>query len=294
MNLNNLSSEDAGIINELTPILDIAYVKRVGQSERKFYIETKHGIKRLLRVTPIKDYKWVKDNDGIYEYMATVGTNVSRQISEGFCSDGTLVYQLWTWIDGEDLSVALPRMSPAEQFAVGLKCGEAARKIHSLPPMDTPEPWGIRYRRRVQNIIQSYNEKPGKSESGDLLVKYLQENQALPDNRPTTFIKGDWNTGNLMITPDGRIWLIDCGDISGDPWSEFWEVGDDAYFCTGQIKGYFESEPPEEYFRLLSYYTAAEILNWYPDDAKYVLNWFDNMRNPVPSWYLSQIGDGIL
>jgi serine/threonine-protein kinase len=285
--LNNLSAEDAAVILELTPILNIAAVKRVGTSDRKFYIETKQGEKWLLHVAPIKDYEWVKD-DGGYEYMATVGINVSRQVSEEFFGDGAWVYQLWTWIEGEDLSVALPRMSHAEQFAVGIKCGEAARKIHSLPPMtDEPEPWGIRCRRNVQKTIQSYNDKPGKSQSGDLLVRYLQDNQELLDNRPTTFIKGDWNSGNLMITPDGRIWLIDRGEYSGDPWKEFWECGDAAYFNTGQIKGYFEGEPQAEYFPLLSYYIALGTLGWYPHEAKIVLNWFDDMRNPVPTWYLS-------
>ena len=80
---NNLSAEDAAVIHELAPILDIVFAKPIGASERKFYIETKQSIKRLLRIAPAKDYKWIKD-DGGYEYMATVGINVSLQISEGF------------------------------------------------------------------------------------------------------------------------------------------------------------------------------------------------------------------
>jgi len=74
----NLSAEDAEIILELAPILDIAFIKPIGASEKKFYIETKHGIKRLLRIAPIKDYRWIKDDDSAYEYMATVGVNVTN------------------------------------------------------------------------------------------------------------------------------------------------------------------------------------------------------------------------
>jgi len=284
--LNNLSAEDAIAILELTPTLDIAFVKPIGASERKFYIETTQGVRRLLRITPIENHQWVKD-DHIYAYMETAGINVSRQVSEGFFCGGAMIYQLWTWIDGEDLSVALPCMSHAEQFAIGLKFGEAARKIHTLPPMDNPEAWKTRYKRKMQETIQSYNNKAAKSREEDLLIQYLQDNQGLLDNRPTTFIKGDWNTGNLMISPDGQIWLIDCGQISGDPWWEFWEVnGNDACFNTGQVKGYFGGEPPEEYFPLFALYVAKEYLGWYPDDAKHVLGWFDGMRNPVPAWYL--------
>lgn len=289
--VNNLSPEDAAAILELSPILDITFVKAIGESERKFYIETKQGIKRLLRITPMKDYKWVKDDDRGYEYMATAGINVSRQVSEGFFGDGAFVYQLWTWIDGEDLTVALPRMSHAEQFTVGKKFGEAARKIHSLPPMGNlePEPWGIRYGRKVQDKIQSYTNNPEKSRGADLLVRYMQDNMELLANRPTTFLKGDWNTGNSMITPDGRIWFIDCAFYSGDPWIEFWEINsEDTHFNTGLIKGYFEGEPPVEYFPLFAFYVATETLNW-GYDPENVLNMFDDMRNPVPTWYLSQI-----
>jgi len=284
LNTHNLSPEDTSAILELAPMLDITFVKPIGASERKFYIETTQDVKRLLRITAMKDYKWVKDDHLAYEYMATVGINVSRQVSEGFLGDGEFVYQLWTWIDGENLTQALPRMSRAEQFAVGIKCGEAARRIHSLPPMYETEPWGIRYKRKVREIIQSCNE----SQSKDLLVRYILDNVELLANRPTSFIKGDWNTGNLMITPDDKIWVIDRGEESGDPWSEFWEVsGYDAHFNTGLIKGYFGGEPPADYFPLFAFYVAMGTLRW-DYDPENVLNWFDEMRNPVPTWYISQ------
>ena len=77
----------------------------------------------------------------------------------------------------------------------------------------------------------------------------------------------------------------------GDPWWEFWMIPHDlnssAHFYTGQIKGYFENNPPPEFFQLLSYYTAYSTLKWSPENAQCVLYWFDNMRNPVPAWYLS-------
>ena len=62
-----------------------------------------------------------------------------------------MAYKLYTWYDGEDLATALTRMSQAEQFSAGRKTGELLRKLHALPPFeeDEPEPWGIRFRRRV-------------------------------------------------------------------------------------------------------------------------------------------------
>jgi serine/threonine-protein kinase len=215
-----------------------------------------------------------------------------RPLDKGVFRDGTLSYQLWSWLDGEDLEDALPRMSHAEQFETGKKCGAVARKIHFLPPLYDAEPWGIRYKRKVQKKIHSYNNNPFKSRGEDLLMRYLQDNQGLLDNRPQTFTHGDWNTENIMISPDGQIRIIDRGDDCNDPWWEFWEIRDDAdsyaHFYTGQIKGYFEGEPPAEYFPLLAYYMIFGRLSW-GYDYKSLLNWFNDMQNPVPTWYLSQI-----
>ncbi|MCL2159758.1 MAG: aminoglycoside phosphotransferase family protein [Oscillospiraceae bacterium] len=73
------------------------------------------------------------------------------------------------------------------------------------------------------------------------------------DNRPQTFTYGDWNTGNLMLSPDGQIWVIDCGKICGDPWWEFWEISGDAelmpHYYTGLIQGYFGANPPQNISR---------------------------------------------
>ena len=106
-----------------------------------------------------------------------------------------------------------------------------------------------------------------------------------------------------MLSPDGQIGIIDLGggNNCNDPWWDFWEIPSDlntaAYFYTGLFKGYFEGEPSPEFFRLLSYYVAYGALEDLCDStwestserAKIVLNWFDDMRNPVPAWYLPQI-----
>jgi serine/threonine-protein kinase len=224
-----------------------------------------------------------------FEYIASAGLNVMRLVGMGVFHGGTLSYQMFTWFDGEDLAEALPRMSNQEQYAAGVKCGGASRILHSLPPLNDAEPWGLRYKRKVQDKIQSLNDKHIKSREVEVLLRYLQDNMNLPDNRPHTTTHGDWNTENIILCPGGQIGIIDRGADCNDPWWEFWEISDDAdlkaHFYTGQIKGYFEGEPPDEYFPLLAYYTAFGRLEW-GYNCKCVLSWFDDMRYPVPSWYL--------
>ena len=301
---NNLSAEDADMILALSKKLDIAAAERLAKGhERKFCVETAQGEKRLLRIGDMEHYDWLEGDFRMYEHVAQSGIRVSRPISMGSFREGTSSYQLYTWLDGEALIAALPRMSRAEQLSAGMKSGALMRKLHALPPMRETEPWGIRFGRNVQRIIQSYHDKPVKCQGVDLLVRYLRDHQELLDKRPQTFTHGDWNAENLIFAPDGQIGIIDLsgGKDSGDPWWEFGlipcDLNSSAHFYTGQIKGYFEGEPPLEFFELLSYYIAFRTLEFLdeltgdddPESVKCVLNWFDDMQNPVPAWYLPQV-----
>jgi len=296
INNKNLSPEDTGIILELSQKLDIAVAKCLAKGhEQKFYIETTQGEKRMLRIWDAESRIWLEGDTRMYEYVAAAGINISQPVDvDAFCG-GALSYQLFTWLDGEDLIDALPRMNPNEQFLTGIKTGQLMRKLHTLPPRQgcDIESWELRFGRKLQTIIEPYKEKPSKSQAVDLLLQYLQDNQELLDNRPQTFTHGDWDTENLIYTPDGQIGIIDLSGANdyGDPWLDFWHTPHDLnqspQFYIGQIKGYFEGEPPLEFFRLLSYYIAFVTLEWNPDKAKCILDWFDGMRNPVPTWYLS-------
>ena len=153
----------------------------------------------------------------------------------------------------------------------------------------------------MQTAIKTYADSPVKSQGADMLVRYLQDNQGLLDNRPLAFTHGDCNTGNLMFTTDGQIGIIDLGwgNNCNDPWWDFREMAFPnilpAHFITGQLKEYFEGEPPPEFFGLLAYYIALGAMESlrdftgadYFEEVRIALNTFGDMRNPVPTWYLA-------
>ena len=162
------------------------------------------------------------------------------------------------------------------------------------------EPWEVRFKLRVQDVIQFYDDNPIKSQDADLLARYLQDNRDLLDNRPLAFTHGDCNTGNLMFTTDGQIGIIDLGwgNNCNDPWWDFREMTfpnrPASHFLTGQIKGYFEGEPPPEFFRILAYYISLGALESlrdfsrtdYFEEVKIALDMFNDIQNPAPTWYL--------
>ena len=107
-----------------------------------------------------------------------------------------------------------------------------------------------------------------------------------------------------MILEQGELKIIDFDRYDfGDSWEEFnrivWSVAASPRFASGQLHGYFDGEPPLEFFKLLAFYIASNTLssiywaipfgqseiNVMRRQSQDVLTWFDNMKNPVPAWY---------
>ena len=68
------------------------------------------------------------------------------------------------------------------------------------------------------------------------------------------------------------------------------------------VNGYFDNAVPPEFWRLLALYISSNTLSSMPwaipfgdkqikvmvNQAKEVLDWYDNMKNPVPNWYVGK------
>lgn len=288
----------------------IEFINKGASPDKKYYIETTDRERLLLRVADIAEYDRKKAEYGMMKRVYELGVLTPKPIEFGLCDNGKNVYSLSGWMDGEDVETALPHMSEAEQYSVGLKAGEILRKIHTLPAPDDAEPWGVRFRLKVQKRVDLYNTHNLKSENGEKIIKYLADRQYLLDGRPQTFWHGDFNVGNHMIMSDGQIGTIDYNYWNldhGDPWWEFvlipWGKEPPAHYFTGIINGYFNNVPPCEFFNMLSYYFACDALSALcytflgtepcePEDGRRhmenILRWFDNMKNPVPTWYLKE------
>ena len=276
--------------------------------DNKLYIETVEGQRLLLRVAEIDEYDRKKDEYDMLERAANLDIPIPAPIKFGLCNNGNSVYQLLAWVDGGDLEDVLPKLSETEQYVCGLKAGKLLQKINTLPAPQNAEPWADRFWIKVLRRIEFYETHNLKSENGDLIIRFLQENKRIIENRPQTFIHGDFNISNLILTPDGEIGAVDFSCYNkdyGDPWRDIftfiWGTEVPKYFYTGLINGYFNSEPTNEFFKVLSYYLAYDALaalcdtsigeQGEPQDGQRhmanVLLWLDNMNNPVPTWYLN-------
>lgn len=310
--MERLQMEILAKLRQKHNIVTLEPINKGWSGDKKYRVETANGQRLFLRVSDIAEYERKKAEYDMMEQAYNHGVLTPKPVGLGICDDGKSCYSLSGWLDGEDLSEVWVTLSETEQYTLGLKAGEILRKIHTLPAPVNGKLWSERFYPKVQGRIDFYNTSPIKSENGDVIVRYLKENRHFLNDRPQTFNHGDYGLWNLMFTSDAQIGVIDFNAYNkdyGDPWREiaFIPCGMDKpsiHFHTGMIRGYFGGKQPFEFFELLSYYSAygglAALCDTYageygePEDGKRhmenILRWFDNMSNPVPSWYLSEWG----
>lgn len=275
--------------------------------DKKYCITDENGTRYLLRVSDIAEYDTKKSEFDMMKQVAALGVPMCLPIEFGTCEDG--VYSIQSWIDGEDAEEVISRYSDTEQYVFGIEAGRILRKIHSIPAPSTVENWESRFNRKMDYKIQRYNECPYKYDNGQAFIDYIEANRHLLHGRPQTYQHGDYHIGNMMIGNDGELYIIDFNrNDFGDPWEEsnriVWCAGKAPYFASGIVNGYFDNAVPLEFWKLLALYISSNTLSSLPwaipfgesevekfqEQAKEVLEWYDGMKNPVPSWYFGTEG----
>lgn len=275
--------------------------------DEKYYLETVDGRKMLLRVSDLSEHDRKKELFDRMKQAADRGVPMCAPLEFGFCDNGNSVCQLLTWCEGENLETMLPLLPETQQYVLGLQAGEILRKIHSIPAPDDLDDWSVRYFGQNEARIKAFSACGVHIEGSDAIVRFVDDNKTLLDNRPQCFHHGDYHVGNFLLK-SGELSVIDWEPLDydnfADPWEEFNRIGNSdemSHFATGLIHGYFSSTPPAVFWRLLKFYLSAEALmlvSWafhrQPDQLDYairhvqdVLSWYDQMRSDVPAWYLS-------
>jgi serine/threonine-protein kinase len=309
-NINDIIKDIPGYNNfaKIEPV-------RKGVSANKYCVETSDGRKLLLNIDDVSEFerrKIIFDNMNL---AAAQGVPMCLPVDLGVCNDGKNLYQLMTWCEGKDLDKELPKLSEVNQYVLGIKSGEILRRLHSVPAPDGLEDWYIKYHDvYVERMYLSLNRDVVnvKIENQMEILGYFQRNKHLLKHRPQTLRHGDYHTGNLMVTDNLDLYVIDWnlmeyGNNYADPWEEFNRICHEEvipHYTTGLIRGYFGGEPPAEFWDLLVLYLSATslmLVSWafYFEEnkdhregcvqlVKNVLCWFNDMTNPVPTWYLKE------
>ncbi len=277
-------------------------VNKGWSSDKKYCVTDENGERYLLRISDMDQYDAKQSEFNRMKQVAALGVPMCLPIEFGTCAEG--VYSVQSWIDGRDAEEVIPALSDTEQYAYGLEAGRILKKIHSIPAPDTQEDWEIRFNRKMNGKIKKYKECPIQYENGQAFIDYINENRHLLKDRPQVYQHGDYHIGNMMIDQSGQLCIIDFNrNDYGDPWEEFnrivWCAQKSPLFASGMVNGYFDGKVPFTFWKLLALYISSNTLSsvyWaipfgqrevdtMLNQAREVLAWYDNMRNPIPAWY---------
>lgn len=290
----------------LESIVNKSPIVKGWSGDQKYCAVTADGTKYLLRVSSIDRLERKRRE---YEKMSEVSQldiPMCLPVEFGICDEGA--YSIQSWIDGVDAEDAMMAMCPEQQYSYGLDAGRILASIHTIPaPANAPD-WEIRFNAKIDRRIAMYENCELKYDSGgDLFLAYLTRNRHLLKDRPQSYQHGDYHIGNMMIDSHGVLTIIDFDrDDFGDPWEEFnrvvWCAQTAPAFAAGMVDAYFGGNIPMEFWKLLAFYICSNTLGALPwaipfgegqiqvmrKQAAQVLEWYDGMKNVVPTWYRSR------
>lgn len=245
--------------------LTIKKIEKGWSDDTKYYIEASDGQKLLLRISDIAHFLKKQKEYKIVELYEQLGFDMSVPIDFGTCNDGKNVYMLLTWVEGNDLEQELPLLPETEQYRLGRMAGEILKKIHSIKVLDEDLPQTTKVEKKLKQL-EHYEKSNVRIANDEIAIKYIKENIDKIWSVSPVYQHGDFHPGNLILTPEHGIGVIDFNrwEIS-DPYEEFYKLesfGTEVSipYCIGQIDAYFDNNVPDEFWNVLAVYVAHASL----------------------------------
>lgn len=292
--------DDVLVFHQLVKVIKI---NKGWSGDQKYYAENATGKKFLLRISDVSEYNKKQKEFATMRKMAQAGIKMSLPVAFGMCNDGKSVYQLLRWCEGEEAKEVLFRLSEAEQYAYGRKAAEVLKRMETIDAQPASAEWAKRYKQQVDRYIELYKRSGYTFDGDDVVLPFLRDNIDCIGERPTALMHMDFQTDNMVISPDGELFTIDfqmCDEA--DPYLVLTGAGVSAMysipFAVGQIDGYFGEAVPEDFWIKYNYYMLSEMLYAFTvgvhmeEERKEALHMFDNEverirhdRLHIPAWY---------
>lgn len=270
--------------------------------DEKYIVESNSGKKYILRVSDISLIDKRKNQFEILKQLNDKNIYCSKPIEFGILNDNNC-YTLLSWLDGIDARTAVKDLSDEDVYLLGVEAGKILKEIHNLEIDEPSISWWDKYLSKMERKIKALLESSMQIPLQEQLIKYYRDNVYLMKNRPMCFCHGDYHLGNMIVC-NGKIGIIDfdkCG--IADPYDEFkpfcWNTMESEYFETGLIDGYFDYNIPDDFFKILKYYTVESMISHLPWAVNYgkeevvimqkinelQMKWWDNFNLDIPTWY---------
>ncbi|MBR2336764.1 MAG: phosphotransferase [Clostridia bacterium] len=276
-------------------------IEKGWSGDAKYEITLCDGNQYFLRITSKSKEEACRAIFDIQSKLYNMEIPMPKPYEIGECAEG--IYAVYELVQGFDAEEYVKTLQDREQYNYGKTAGKILRRIHSLPAPSDAIDWESRFNAKIDRKLKAYEDCPIKFEGSQFVIDYINSNRNLLAGRPQCFQHGDYHVGNMMISQSELI-IIDFDRFDyGDPWEEFnrivWCAQASPKFACGMVDGYFDGQVPYQFWQLLALYICSNTLSSIPwaipfgqkeidtmiNQAKDVLSWYDNMKNPVPTWY---------
>ncbi len=273
-------------------------------TDKKYIVKTKTGETFLLRVASAEEYEQKKKEYEIIGKYAGLGFEMSKPVSFGLSDNKEHTYMLLTWVEGEDLETALPKLSEEEQYELGRSAGRILRQIHSIQVEESDIPEQTKKEKKLWQL-KNYEESAVRIADDETAIQYVKDNIDKIWLENPVYQHGDFHPGNLILTPQKTLGVIDFNRWEvGDPYEEFYKLESfgievSVPYCVGQLEAYFNEEIPAAFWETMAVYVAHASLfsiKWAEkfgqDDidgmvrrCRVAMEHYDGFCRVVPSWY---------
>lgn len=283
------------------------YIEKINKgwsNESKFYIEDNEGNKLLLRISDISAYDKKKKEFEVIRKFNSLKFVMSKAIDFGKCNNEQNVYILLTWVDGNSLDAVIGNLTEREQYELGLQAGKILNQIHSLEVNDKD----ISCINKKDNILKKlniYENSKVRIENDEIAIQFVKNNIDRINISSPTYIHGDFHVGNLVLTNNKEIGVIDFNRWNcGDKYEEFYKIQSfdlekSLPFSIGQVDGYFNFKPTDEFWSILAVYVAYSSLYSIAWAEKFgeaeikemkrrcmkAFEDYNNFQTNIPKWY---------
>ena len=258
----------------------------------------------LLRISDASVYEEKQKEYNIICKYAELGFEMSKPLGCGLCNGGENVYILLTWVEGEDVETALPKLSEKEQYKLGRSAGTILKQIHSIPVDACDMPSQTKKAKKLMQL-ERYEQSDVRIANDEVAVQYVKDNIDKLWLEPPVYMHGDFHPGNLILTPQKTLGVIDFNRWEvGDPYEEFYKLESfgvevSVPYCIGQIDAYFNDAVPVQFWETLAVYVAhaslysikwaekfgQEDIDGMVARCKAAMEHYDGFTKVVPSWY---------
>ena len=153
--------------------------------------------------------------------------------------------------------------------------------------------------------MMRYSDSSVRVPKDEVALRYFEMHIGCVASQEAVYQHGDFHPGNLILTPAGKIGVIDFNrwDL-GDPFEEFYKLESFGVevsipYCMGQIDAYFEDTIPERFWEIQAVYVAHAALysiKWAESfgqeeiegmvkRCEATFRHYDYFRRSIPSWY---------